>query len=308
MSNGVDLSAVPVIAPHVAPPGGGSPACPTTPVPASECWWTCGQCRAVGDIFSCPSNTQWGLTYDDGPSTNTSILLDFLKQKNLKATFFVVGSRAITNPKILRRAYEEGHHIAGHTWSHTALTSQTNEQIIAELSHTSRAIREAIGVTPRYIRPPYGDIDNRVRGVMHALGYKAIMWNHDTNDWNLNFGNPTNYDPAWVSGNISQWITSAPSAPDGIVALEHDLELEGVKQAQIAINMALKSNLKVQSVADCQGLTDLYFETSSFTPLDQTGVSNGGGVKSAATTTTTTPSWVMLGTTVLAALSTLLLF
>jgi peptidoglycan/xylan/chitin deacetylase (PgdA/CDA1 family) len=101
----------------------------------------------------------WGLSYDDGPSPYTPNLLSYLGKANLTGTFFVVGSRAISRPTILQQEHMLGHQISVHTWSHTALTTQSNEQIIAELGWTKLVIRKVLGVTPNTMRPPYGDIE-----------------------------------------------------------------------------------------------------------------------------------------------------
>ncbi|KAI9226374.1 MAG: family 4 carbohydrate esterase, partial [Piptocephalis tieghemiana] len=250
---GLDLTRVPRIPVRKAPEGGGSPTCPPGGAGPGECWWTCDKCLGPQDISACPENNQWGLTYDDGPSPNSTMLLDHMQSHRIQATVFVVGSRVIEYPAILRREYAQGHDIAMHGWSHTAWTSLTNEQLVAELQWTARAIKEVIGVTPTYVRPPYGDIDNRIRGVLDALGYRAVIWSHDTNDWYLNYGNPTNYNPAWVSGNITQWISKAPTATEGIIALEHDLSGEGVRLAIGAIDQMVKAGMKPQSVSQCLG-------------------------------------------------------
>ena len=64
------------------------------------------------------------------------------------------------------------------------MTSLTNEQIVAELKWTEKAIFSIIGVTPLYWRPPFGDVDNRVRAIASQLGYKTAIWTQefDTND------------------------------------------------------------------------------------------------------------------------------
>ena len=103
---------------------------------------------------NCLNANQLALTYDDGPTTLTNKLLDQLKAQNVKATFFVVGSRVINNPDILLRAYNEGHEIAIHTWSHPAQTTITNDQIVAEIVWNAKIIKDVIGVTPRVMRPP----------------------------------------------------------------------------------------------------------------------------------------------------------
>ena len=68
------------------------------------------------------------------------------------------------------REYAEGHQIADHTWSHPDLTTLTSEQVYAELAWTIYAIWASIGQTPKYFRPPYGNINNNVRQVAAQLG------------------------------------------------------------------------------------------------------------------------------------------
>ncbi len=101
----------------------------------------------------------WGLTFDDGPAPYTPALLKYLDEKDLKATFFTVGSRVLSYPAMLQAEYMEGHQVAGHTWAHPALTTLENDQIIAELGWTRKVMQEVIGVTPNMFRPPYGDIE-----------------------------------------------------------------------------------------------------------------------------------------------------
>ena len=103
-------------------------------------------------------------------------LLEYLDEKDLHATFFVVGSRVLERPDALRDEYMSGHEISLHTWSHRPLTSLTNEEIVAEFGWTRRVISEVIGVTPTTMRPPYGDIDDRVRAIALAMGMVPIIW------------------------------------------------------------------------------------------------------------------------------------
>ncbi|KAF8595131.1 hypothetical protein BDV93DRAFT_564699 [Ceratobasidium sp. AG-I] len=155
---------------------------------AGNCWWTCGGCSRDTDITTCPDKATWGLSFDDGPSPYTPDLLNYLDAANIKSTFFVVGSRAISRPQILQAEYMGGHQLSVHTWSHPTLTTLTNEQIIAELGWTKKAIKDITGVTPNTMRPPYGDIDDRVRAISIAMGLTPIIWtsanggNFDPND------------------------------------------------------------------------------------------------------------------------------
>jgi peptidoglycan/xylan/chitin deacetylase (PgdA/CDA1 family) len=82
---------------------------------------------------------------DDGPSDHTLIVLNWLKQNNKTATFFVVGGQAAKFPDIIKQIVEDKHEIGIHTWSHHALTSLTNEQIISEIDWTRKLIKDTTG-------------------------------------------------------------------------------------------------------------------------------------------------------------------
>ncbi len=88
------------------------------------------------------------LTFDDGPSqTVTPLILDLLKQENIKATFFVLGSRVQKNPSLVKRAYEEGHFIANHGYSHNYASIYSSPQaVLDEYNQTQNAIKEALGM------------------------------------------------------------------------------------------------------------------------------------------------------------------
>lgn len=236
----------------------------------ARCWWTCNQCTRTEDVSACPAPLTWGLTFDDGPSPWTPKLLDYLDEQDLKATFFVVGSRVVQYPQILQAEHMRGHHIAVHTWSHSSLTTLTNEQLIAEFGWTKKAIKDVLGVTPLYFRPPYGDIDDRVRAIARAMGLTAIMWttNHgrafDTEDWQIPEGIVNGVD---VVDNFDGILATAPGLGSGFIVLEHDLYPQTVEIAVdyiIPEALSFEPKLKVQSVIACMGqsLDDAYVETN----------------------------------------------
>ncbi|KAI8896387.1 hypothetical protein BC833DRAFT_528338, partial [Globomyces pollinis-pini] len=168
------------------------------------------------DIVNCPNRNDWGLTYDDGPSKNsnghdTLGVLQSLKSLNWKATFFIVGSNLMNMNDVLIQTHLEGHEVGIHTWSHHPLTSLTNEQIVAEIKYTEALIYQTIGVIPKYLRPPYGDIDDRVRAIVSALGYRTVLWSRDSGDTGLSNS---------ALANILSW--NQPDQP-GFISLQHDL-------------------------------------------------------------------------------------
>lgn len=91
----------------------------------------------------------------------------------------------ITYPEAAQRALSDGHTICAHTWSHKQMTTLTNEEIVAEMYWTHKAIKEVLGITPKCWRPPYGDVDDRVRSIVWQMGMSTIIWDQDSNDWNL---------------------------------------------------------------------------------------------------------------------------
>ncbi|RIA90887.1 Carbohydrate Esterase Family 4 protein [Glomus cerebriforme] len=290
---------------------------PPTVIQPDQGSWTCQKFTAPDDVATCPDVGTWGITFDDGPSTSTPKLLSKLAEHNLKATFFVVGSRAISNPKILKDAYDAGHNIAVHTWSHPALTSLSNEEIVAELKWTMKAIKDVIGVTPIYMRPPYGDTDNRVRAITRAIGLKTVLWlpEFDSNDWTLVSTPPKSIDV--VLNSFNTWMQTFPKLNTGFIVLEHDLFPQTVDAATIVIDRAVKvPNLKIVTVPQCVGDSKPYFElvgsnatTTTTTTTTNTGstygnngttgsfaspVSNVKGSSSASTTSITAGSIIVV--------------
>ncbi|KAK3806272.1 MAG: putative chitin deacetylase [Benniella sp.] len=169
---GLNFDDVPKWTPHKGNP----PTCAAnSPILPERCWWPCQGC-ANTDHENCPNPGDWGITFDDGPTPQTIPLLATLKEHKIKATFFVMGTNVVQNPDILKKEVEDGHHIASHTWSHHALTTLKNEEIVAEIKWAEKAVQDITGHQMKYVRPPYGDIDDRVRVVLKKLGYTVVDW------------------------------------------------------------------------------------------------------------------------------------
>lgn len=236
------------------------------------CVWSCTNClRTESDVQNCPDKKDWALTYDDGPSNNSLTVLDALDARGIKATFFAIGSRVYENPQILKKIVDSGHQIGVHTWSHTPLTSQSTEQIIAEVKWTEQAIKEAVNLTPKWFRPPQGDFDDRVRGILTQLGYKIAIWDSDTFDWH-SVSDPT-YDLAWIPGNFSVWVQNTTSTV-GHISLEHDLYEKTASKAAEAMDIVMKAKFNVQSLSVCLGDAQPYAEQVTLpksNPIGQDG-------------------------------------
>ncbi|GJJ68234.1 peptidoglycan-N-acetylglucosamine deacetylase [Entomortierella parvispora] len=238
-------------APSIEANSGDPPNCPSK-VAEGVCYWTCEDC-AADDIITCPDKNVWGLTFDDGPTPATPDLLQFLDQQKVKATFFLIGANVVQHPDVVLQEVKAGHHLASHTWSHHALTTLTNEQIVAEIKWTEKAIEDATGYRVRYMRPPYGDVDNRVRFVLKKLGYTVVDWTGDTfdsNDWKIPQvsvdSTRTKYENA-----IKKYAGPTANNTQGFITLEHDLTSDTVSVAKTAIPLGLSLKLNIMTVAEC---------------------------------------------------------
>ncbi|NNC87792.1 MAG: polysaccharide deacetylase family protein [Akkermansiaceae bacterium] len=125
------------------------------------------------------------MTFDDGPHPrNTPRLLDMLRQRNIKATFYVIGENVERYPSIARRIVAEGHEIGNHTWTHANLTKLSDASVRKEMTRTRSIIVSTTGVKPRTMRPPYGALLTRQRQMIYnEFGYPTIMWSVDPRDW-----------------------------------------------------------------------------------------------------------------------------
>lgn len=104
-----------------------------------------------------PYKGKIALTFDDGPSpVCTPQLLDGLKKRDVKVTFFVTGQNVESYPDIVKRASDEGHLIGNHTFHHVQLTAANTEEFKAEIVSTNEIIQEVTGKETSFIRPPYG--------------------------------------------------------------------------------------------------------------------------------------------------------
>ena len=205
-----------------------------------DCWWTDKMCTTpkhpglLADVTACNEPYTWGYTFDDGPNCTHNALYDMWAANNQKASLMYIGSNVIDWPLEAQRGIVDGHHICVHTWSHRYMTALTTSQAFAELWYTMKAIKYVMGVTPTCWRPPYGDVDDRIRAIAQGLGLRTMMWNVDTNDWNIQpYGSvPTASMRATYSSIISM-ATMPAAATGGVIVLEHELE-------QSAMNMSIE--------------------------------------------------------------------
>ena len=142
------------------------------------------------------------ITFDDGPGKGTTEkLLDGLKERGVKATFFLVGEKIEDNRELVARMYAEGHlignhtfthvhltklymgkcMIANHTFTHVQLSKVDGKQALEEIVKTNTLIEEITGEPVRYIRPPYGSYSN---SLLMQINMTPVLWSVDPEDWN----------------------------------------------------------------------------------------------------------------------------
>ncbi len=118
------------------------------------------------------------ITFDDGPvAGKTEKILEILKRHNAQATFFCIGNRVDGNPDLVKRMYNEGHLLGNHSyWHGKTFDLQSSTKIEKELRDTDDALKKAIGITPRFFRPPYGVTNPMVANAVKRGGYETIGW------------------------------------------------------------------------------------------------------------------------------------
>lgn len=118
---------------------------------------------------------------DDGPHPQyTEQLLDGLKERGVKATFFVTGEHAELHPDVIARMSKEGHLIGNHTYSHMQLGKGNREEFKEELKKTNQIIYEITGEEVVYVRPPYGSWDKKFEAELNMF---PVLWTIDPLDW-----------------------------------------------------------------------------------------------------------------------------
>ena len=159
------------------------------------------------------------LTFDDGPSGPlTDRLLDGLRDRNARATFFLCGYRMEQYPDNLRRYLQEGHELGVHSTVHTDLTKLTAQALHEDMNGTAEQIRAYTGVSPVVMRPPGGAYDDRVCGEAAQEGMSVILWSVDPKDW-------ATHDAGAVLR------TMARNTGSGDIILMHDLSRSSVDAA-----------------------------------------------------------------------------
>jgi len=204
------------------------------------------------------------ITFDDGPDPEwTPKILDILKEKGVKATFFLIGVEAERYASLTKRIYAEGHEIGNHTFTHPDISNVSKRYFEVELNLTERFFEGKLGVKPVLFRPPYSidqepDTADEVRPLELAqqLGYITIGDKVDPNDWRDNPRRPANEIVADVMKNLPPCDPGNLSC--GNIVLLHDgggNRSETVKALPLIIDGLRQRGYEIVPVSSLLGKT-----------------------------------------------------
>jgi peptidoglycan/xylan/chitin deacetylase (PgdA/CDA1 family) len=200
------------------------------------------------------------LTFDDGPYTYTSQLLDVLEKYEVKATFFIAGNNRGKGriddestgwTPIIQRMHDYGHQLASHTWTHRNLNEVSDHVRETEMIYNEMAFRNILGIIPTYMRPPFLEcsVKSGCMDTMDKLGYHVISTNLDTKDYE-------NDDPSLI--HISEDRFSSMQSSDetnhDYIVLAHDVHYQTVATlAEYMIDVSRGRGYKLVTVGECLG-------------------------------------------------------
>ncbi len=150
------------------------------------------------------------LTFDIGIPTAEVIpqVLDRLRERQVRATFFITGQWAERQPALLQRLVDEGHELANHTYSHPDLTKLSEAAVRDQIERTEEIVQRLTGRSTRpYFRPPFGAYDARILALVAQMGYHLVYWSRDAGDW----------QPAVAPAEISRRVGEQTRAGDIVV-------------------------------------------------------------------------------------------
>jgi len=138
----------------------------------------------AGPVYARIPAKMIALTFDDGPWEYTEWLLDELRARDVKATFFVIGVNAGQYPELVTRMAQDGHEIGSHTYNHKNLTKLSEDEIRAELCQNNEYIGDLTGgAVLKLLRPPQGSSNELIKSICAEYDMSVVLWTVDTEDW-----------------------------------------------------------------------------------------------------------------------------
>lgn len=175
------------------------------------------------------------ITFDDGPKQGTTdVLLDGLKERGVKATFFIIGQQVEGNEEIIRQMAEDGHLVGNHTFNHVNLAKLSSTDGAKELAECFGELQALTGQEDCLVRPPYGEVSDTLK---KNIDCPIILWSVDTRDWT-----------GKSAGDIADYIVA--TAKTGDIILLHDIYKDSVQGALMAIDTMQKNGYTFVTVTE----------------------------------------------------------
>lgn len=182
------------------------------------------------------------LTFDAGYDNGVlSKILDTLKEKNVKATFFITGDFVKRFPELTKRLVEEGHTACNHSYSHKKITTLSKVELKEDLHKLEESFYQLTQTKMfPYFRPPEGDFDQKSLMNVKELGYKTIFWSIAYVDWNVKKQNGADYCVRTIMDNLH----------DGAIILMHSVSSSNAEALPIVIDRITEKGYKFKTVLD----------------------------------------------------------
>lgn len=148
------------------------------------------------------------LSFDDGPSQYTLQILDVLEQADVPASFFWQGQLLAQYPEVVQRSILAGHTVANHSWNHANGMAYTPEDLWErQVKKTNNEFYQQFKLTPRFYRPPYGEITDAQTQFLASKGMKVLLWSIDSRDWNPDLNSVEQIERELISHQHEEAIT-----------------------------------------------------------------------------------------------------
>lgn len=209
----------------------------TPPVPPAP------ETNNVHFIGSGPSaGNRIAITFDDGPTPGvTNVVLDELKKRNIRSTFFMIGKRVVAAPELAQRVLAEGHEVCNHTFNHLKLNTLPDQQVDWEIQKTQDTIGEVLNHRPTWLRPPYGAFRKNQIGIPQSRDIGVVFWNVDPRDWSQ-------------PGEEKIVSTILTHTKPGSIILCHDLHKQTANCVGQILDGLLERKYEFTSISDFLGL------------------------------------------------------
>ena len=222
---------------------------PTISVPPTISPVADGNPLALTNIPPTKDDPVIALSFEDGPEgENTTEILRVLKEKNVQATFFLLGSKVETDgAALVQQMVLEGHEIGNHSYDHILYTELTEEQVRDELQRTNDIIFDAAGVFPSVMRPPDGSRNDTVLALSIEMNMPIVNWSWQTNPEDLS-------GETMTSEQIASHVVE--NASNGYIVLLHDINSETVASVSMIIDQLTAKGYRFATVSELLAVSD----------------------------------------------------